>query len=93
LGSNSRTNRLENNRLYFVKISIIKIIIITGAVTGLVVTDQQCHNKWDSLKRGYENSSRIIMGNPDNFPLRSPNRFDRELFNEMSDEFWLRAGI
>ena len=33
------------------------------------------------------------MGNPNNFPLRSPNRFDRELFNEMSDEFWLREGI
>ncbi len=94
MGINSRTNRFEDNSLYILqKYQTIKIIINTGAATGFIVTQQQCHNKWDSLKRGYENASRIIIGNPDNFPLHSLNRFDRELFNEMSDEFWHQEGI
>jgi hypothetical protein len=64
-----------------------------GVMTGFVVTVPQCQHKWNALKRGYENAIRIVNGNPNNFPLNSPNRYDRECFNEMSDEFWMRTGI
>jgi hypothetical protein len=62
------------------------------AATGFNVTANQCKNKWNSLKRGYENVRRILTGNEDDFPIASPNSFDQACFNEMSDEFWLHAG-
>ena len=62
------------------------------AATGFVATPKQCRVKWQSLKRGYENLSRIMNGNDNDFPITSPNKFDRECFNEMNDEFWLRTG-
>ena len=31
-------------------------------------------------------------GNDDDFPITSPNKFDRGCFNEMNDEFWLQTG-
>jgi hypothetical protein len=62
------------------------------AATGLVVTAQQCRTKWNALKRGYENITRILLGNEEEFPIQSPNNFDRTCFNEMYDEFWLRTG-
>jgi len=60
--------------------------------TGLVVTPNQCHTKWNSLKRGYENLIRIMNDNRRGYPLRSPNSFDEACFGEMSDEFWVVTG-
>lgn len=57
-------------------------------VTGLVVTPNQCHTKWNSLKRGYKNLRRIMTDNRRGYPISSPNSFDEACFNEMSDEFW-----
>ena len=62
------------------------------AATGFVATSQQCRIKWHALKRGYENLTRILGGNEDDFPIESPNSFDRACFEEMSDEFWLVTG-
>ena len=33
-----------------------------------------------------------FVANPQDFPIRSPNNFDRCCFIEMSDQFWLRTG-
>ena len=52
----------------------------------------QCQIKWQSLKSGYENISRILNDNPDRYNVRSPNRYDRRFYDEMSDEFWISRG-
>jgi hypothetical protein len=57
------------------------------------VTGRQCQVKWAALVRGYENSRRIRVGNPEGFPIRSPNRFDVAFYHLMRDEFWLPQGI
>jgi hypothetical protein len=57
------------------------------------VTGRQCQVKWAALIRGYENSRRIRVGNPEGFPIRSPNRFDVAFYHLMRDEFWLPQGI
>jgi hypothetical protein len=62
------------------------------AATGFVATSRQCRVKWNALKRGYENLTRIRNGNDDGFPITSPNSFDRACFQEMNDEFWLQTG-
>jgi hypothetical protein len=56
--------------------------------TGFVCTADQCRNKWNALKRGYENMARLYAENPQNLPLASPNNFDQACFTAMSDEFW-----
>ncbi|CAB4424675.1 unnamed protein product [Rhizophagus irregularis] len=60
---------------------------------NFIVTQNQCRNKWQALKRGYENLSRINNGNPDGHPIHSPNNYDIRFFNELSDEFWLQTSI
>jgi hypothetical protein len=59
---------------------------------NFAVSAQQCRNKWYALKRGYENLRRMFDGNPDGFPVRSPNTYDARFYNELSDEFWLETG-
>ncbi|EXX61860.1 hypothetical protein GLOIN_2v1815051 [Rhizophagus irregularis DAOM 181602=DAOM 197198] len=61
------------------------------AATGFAVTSRQCSTKWNALKRGYENLSRIINNNDDDIPIVSPNSFDRACFTDMNDEFWLQT--
>jgi hypothetical protein len=61
------------------------------AAIGFVATANQCRIKWNSLKRGFENSRRIYSGNTEDFPISSPNNFDESCFNEMSDQFWLQT--
>ena len=56
--------------------------------TEFVCTADQCRNKWNALKRGYENMARLYAENPQNLPLASPNNFDQTCFTVMSDEFW-----
>jgi hypothetical protein len=58
------------------------------AATGFAATSRQCKTKWNALKRGYENLQRILSNNAEGFPLASPNNFDHECFQEMSDQFW-----
>ena len=53
-------------------------------MTGLVITLNPYHIKWNSLKRDYENLIRIMTDNRQKYPIRSPNSY----FNEMGDEFW-----
>ncbi|EXX54952.1 hypothetical protein GLOIN_2v1815051 [Rhizophagus irregularis DAOM 181602=DAOM 197198] len=60
------------------------------AATGFAATPRQCSTKWNALKRGYENLSRIINNNDDDIPIVSPNSFDRACFADMNDEFWLQ---
>ncbi|CAB4444996.1 unnamed protein product [Rhizophagus irregularis] len=59
--------------------------------TGFAATPRQCQTKWNALKRGYENLSRIINNNDDDIPIISPNSFDRACFADMNDEFWLQT--
>ena len=54
-----------------------------------LVTARQCQIKWRALRRGYDNVCRILSGNREGFPIQSPNLFDIEFFEMMSDEFWL----
>lgn len=51
-------------------------------------TKKQCRNKWNSLKSGYENLNRLLDGNPEGFPTRTPNLHDERFHEELSDEFW-----
>ncbi|GET56209.1 hypothetical protein GLOIN_2v1815051 [Rhizophagus irregularis DAOM 181602=DAOM 197198] len=60
--------------------------------TGFAATPRQCYTKWNALKRGYENLSRIINNNDDDIPIISPNSFDKAYFADMNDEFWLQTG-
>jgi hypothetical protein len=62
-------------------------------VAGFTATPQQCRNKWYALKYGYENLKRSQNGeNPHNQPITNPTLHDRLLYQELSDEFWLRTG-
>jgi len=54
----------------------------------ILVTGRQCQIKWNAMKQGYENICRVLRGNPEGFPTRSPNLFDIEFFDMMCDEFW-----
>ena len=83
---NSQFVQLRNSGHHAVWSSIANNIFNT---TGLVVTSNQCHTKWNSLKRGYENLIRIMSDNRRGYPLSSPNSFDEACFGEMSDEFWV----
>jgi hypothetical protein len=58
---------------------------------NFTVSGQQCRNKWQALKRGFENLRRMFDGNPDGFPVSSPNSYDTRFYNELSDEFWLET--
>ena len=61
------------------------------AATGFAATANQCRRKWRALKRGYENTRRILTGNEEGFPIDSPNSFDQACLTEMGDEFWLQT--
>ena len=52
-------------------------------------TKRQCKNKWNSLKSGYENLKRLLDGNTEGFPTRTPTLHDERFHEELSDEFWL----
>ena len=84
--ANSQFVQLRNSGHHAVWSSIANNIFNT---TGLVVTPNQCHTKWNSLKRGYENLIRIMSDNRRGYSLSSPNSFDEACFGEMSDEFWV----
>jgi hypothetical protein len=49
---------------------------------------KQCRNKWNALKSGYENLKRLLVGNPEGFPTRTPTLHDERFHEELSDEFW-----
>lgn len=36
----------------------------------------------------FTQSNLFILGNPDGYPIHSPNNYDIRFFNELSDEFW-----
>ncbi|GBC34052.2 hypothetical protein GLOIN_2v1815051 [Rhizophagus irregularis DAOM 181602=DAOM 197198] len=61
------------------------------AAIGFAATPRQCSTKWNALKRGYENLSRLINNNDDDIPIVSLNSFDRACFADMNDEFWLQT--
>lgn len=61
-------------------------------IDNFVVSNYQCRTKWQALKRGYENLRRMFDGNPDGFPVHSPNTYDTRFYNELSDEFWNVTG-
>ncbi|RGB32761.1 hypothetical protein C1646_762466, partial [Rhizophagus diaphanus] len=63
------------------------------ATTRFAATPRQCSTKWNALKRGYENLSRIINNNDDDIPIVSPNSFDRACFADMNNEFWLQTEV
>ncbi len=54
-----------------------------------MVSANQCKRKWNAIKSGYENLKRVLEGNPDGFPVYSPNNYDRQFHGELSDEFWV----
>ena len=83
--ANAQFTQLRNSAHHAVWSMIANNIF---ANTGLVVTPNQCQTKWNSLKRGYENLSRIMTDNRRGYPIRSPNSFDKTCFQEMGDEFW-----
>ena len=56
------------------------------------VVASQCQIKWYALKQGYENSKRLLQGNPSGQTIRSPNFYYRRFYNEMADEFWTQTG-
>lgn len=58
---------------------------------GFRATARQCQAKWYALKQGYENSKRLLQGNPNGYAIRSPNSFDRTFYNEIVDEFWIQT--
>jgi DNA-binding LacI/PurR family transcriptional regulator len=57
--------------------------------SGLRVSKNQCRNKWNALKTGYENLERLIEQNPQQFPTHTPTLDDEYFHGELSDEFWL----
>jgi hypothetical protein len=57
--------------------------------SGFNATKNQCRNKWNALKSGYENLQRLIEQNPQQFPTRTPTLDDEHFHAELSDEFWL----
>ena len=50
---------------------------------------RQCRNKWNALKSGYENLKRLLNGNPDSLPTRTPTLHDEIFHKALSNEFWL----
>ena len=56
---------------------------------NFVLTLEQCRNKWNALKSGYENLARLIAGNPHKYPTQTPTMHDKTFYDELSDEFWL----
>ena len=60
-----------------------------GGLENVLVSGNQCKSKWNALKIGYENLKRILEGNPDGFPVHSPNNYDRRFHGELADEFWV----
>ena len=50
---------------------------------------KQCRNKWNALKSGYDNLKRLLNGNPEGFPTRTPTLHDERFHEELSDEFWM----
>jgi len=62
---------------------------VRAAHPNFVVNRQQCRTKWNSLKTGYENLKRLLNGNPEGFPTRTPSLHDERFHDELSDEFWL----
>src|SRR5439155_2740324 len=72
--ANSQFVQLRNSGHHAVWSSIANNIF---TATDLVVTPNQCHTKWNSLKRGYKNLIRIINDNRRGYPLSSPNSFDK----------------
>ena len=52
-------------------------------------TLEQCRNKWNALKSGYENLARLIAGNHHRYPTQTPTMHDETFYDELSDEFWL----
>lgn len=79
------TTRQNEQTAYWTRISQD----VMAAHPGLSVTADQCRNKWNSLRSGYENLVRLDNGNPEGFPTRTPSMHDERFFDELSDEFWL----
>jgi hypothetical protein len=52
-------------------------------------TRRQCRTKWNALKSGYENLKRLLDGNPEGLPTRTPTLHDERFHESLSDEFWL----
>src|SRR2546429_9261814 len=67
--ANSQFAQLRNSAHHAVWSSIANNIFMA---TGLVITPNQCHTKWNSLKRGYKNLIRIMNDNRRGYPLSSP---------------------
>ena len=80
---NERFRIEENNALWH------RIAVQIGTINNFVVTGNQCKSKWNNLKRGYENLKRILDGNPDGYPVHSPNHYDEQFYGELADEFWI----
>ena len=62
---------------------------VRNAHPNFAPTRNQCRNKWNALKSGYENLERLMNGNPEEFPTRTPTLHDERFHQELSDEFWL----
>jgi hypothetical protein len=56
--------------------------------TNFAPTSKQCRTKWNALKSGYENMKRLLNGNPEGYPTRTPTLHDERFHEELSDEFW-----
>jgi hypothetical protein len=67
----------------------ISLEIFNENPTNARPSTDQCRNKWNALKSGYENLRRLINGNPYGYPTHTPTLHDELLFYELSDEFWL----
>ncbi|CAB4413246.1 unnamed protein product [Rhizophagus irregularis] len=90
---NVNINNVLSNWPFNATRALIRIARRISNNYNFIVTQNQCRNKWQALKRGYENLSRINNGNPDGHPIHSPNNYDIRFFNELSDEFWLQTSI
>ncbi len=56
---------------------------------NFALTRNQCRNKWNALKSGYENLKRLLNNNPEGFLTRTLTLHDERFHEELSDEFWL----
>ncbi|CAB4404752.1 unnamed protein product [Rhizophagus irregularis] len=88
---NVNINNVLSNWPFNATRALIRIARRISNNYNFIVTQNQCRNKWQALKRGYENLSRINNGNPDGHPIHSPNNYNIRFFNELSDEFWLQT--
>jgi hypothetical protein len=59
---------------------------------NLNVSAAQCRTKWNALVAGYENLKRLMSDNPPGYRTFTPSFYDRQFYNELSDEFWYRTG-